>query len=228
MMKARILPAALAAVSLVGLSGCITNPNTGNQVLDRSVAGGLLGGTAGYLLGGLLGGGKTARIIAAGVGGSAGAVIGKQYNDQIKEIRENTSGSGIDVTELEQDEAYLVNLPDVTFATGQSTISPSFAASLDQVAATLVKYPNSLIDIFGHTDTVGSDADNMRLSRARAEAVKSYLTRRGVASSRMYTTGYGETQLRVATGDGVNEPLNRRVEIKVTLVSQDDVSAARN
>ena len=68
---------------------------------------------------------------------------------------------------------------------------------------------------------------NQRLSEERARAVANYLIGRGVASSRIRWQGFGETQPRVATADNVNEPLNRRVEIKIVPVTQEDVAAAR-
>ena len=76
----------------------------------------------------------------------------------------------------------------------------------------------------------GSTATNQRLSEQRAQAVADYLAARGVARSRLATQGYGETYdyLRVKTADNVNEPLNRRVEIKIIPVSQDDVKEARS
>lgn len=224
MKKPRIIISGLAAVSLLGLSACVTDPNTGERKISRTAIGGVGGAAAGYLLGGLIGG-DTGRIIGAGVGGVAGGVVGYQLDEQIKELREATAGTGVDVTEL--GDGFLVNLPDVTFATGSTTISPSFQAALNDVATSLIQYPNSLIDVYGHTDTVGATANNQRLSEERARAVTTYLTSRGVQSSRIRWQGYGETQLRVATGDNVNEALNRRVEIKVVPITQEDVAAAR-
>jgi hypothetical protein len=80
------------------------------------------------------------------------------------------------------------------------------------------------------TDTTGSTATNQRLSEQRAQAVADYIAARGVARSRLATKGYGETYdyLRVKTADNVNEPLNRRVEIKIIPISQEDVSQARS
>ncbi|RZV30992.1 MAG: OmpA family protein, partial [Sphingomonadaceae bacterium] len=127
--------------------------------------------------------------------------------------------------------AILVRLPDgVTFATGSASINSSFYATLDRVAESLKKYPNSLVDVYGFTDTTGSADFNMRLSQQRAQAVADYLAARGVARSRMATQGFGEQYeyLRVKTGDGINEPLNRRVEIKIIPVSQDDVRKAKS
>ena len=226
MKKSRVFFSGLAAVSLIGLSACVTDPNTGERKISRTAIGGVGGAAAGYLLGGLIGG-KTARIVGAGIGGVAGGVVGYQMDQQIKELKESTAGTGVDVSEIPGEDAFLVNLPDVTFATGSTTITPSFQATLNEVAESLTKYPNSLIDVYGHTDTVGSTASNQTLSEERARAVTNYLTSRGVASNRIRWQGFGETQLKVATADNVNEPRNRRVEIKVVPISQEEVSAAR-
>ncbi len=226
----RIIMSSTAALALLGTTAaCVTDPNTGEKKISRTGIGAGIGGTLGYLLGGAIGG-DTGRIIGAGIGGSAGAVIGKQYDDQIKELRETTVGSGVDVEEIGDQDAILVRLPDgVTFATGSAAINPTFRATLDSVADSLIRYPNSLIDIYGFTDTTGSNALNQQLSQQRAQAVADYLASRGVARSRMATQGFGEQYdyLRVKTGDNINEPLNRRVEIKIIPVSQDDVNAAR-
>lgn len=176
-------------------------------------------------------GGNTGRIIGAGIGGSAGAVLGQQYDRQIRELKEQTAGSGVDVEEVGDQDAILVRLPDgVTFARGSAQINPGFYETLNSVANSLVQYPNSLIDVFGFTDTTGSPATNQRLSEQRAQAVADYLIARGVARARIETRGYGEdpAYLRVPTGDNVDEPRNRRVEIKIVPISQDDVNAARN
>jgi outer membrane protein OmpA-like peptidoglycan-associated protein len=173
-------------------------------------------------------GGKTGRIIGAAAGGVAGGAVGYKMDQQIKELKEQTAGSGVDVSETDGGEAILVNLPDgVTFATGSYTISPGFRDLLDRVASSLTQYPNSLIDVYGHTDTVGSAQSNQRLSEQRAQAVSNYLISRGVSSSRIRWMGFGETRLKVQTADGVNEPLNRRVEIKIIPFDEQDVQAAQ-
>ena len=227
----RILLTGTAGLALIGTTtACVTDPNTGQRTVSRTAIGAGLGGTLGYLLGGAIGG-NTARIIGAGIGGSAGAVIGKQFDDQIRELDEDLQGTGVDVEEVGDQDAILVRLPDgVTFARGSATINPGFYESLNSVADSLIKYPNSLVDVYGFTDTTGSDALNQRLSAQRAQAVADYLAARGVARGRLATRGYGESydQLRVKTADGVNEPLNRRVEIKIIPISQDDVSSARS
>jgi len=201
---------------------------TGERKVSRTVLGGAGGAVAGGLLGGLIGG-KTGRIIGAAAGGIGGGVIGYKMDQQIKELEEQTAGTGVDVSETDGGEAILVNLPDgVTFSTGSYTISPGFRDLLDRVAGSLRQYPNSLIDVYGHTDTTGSATTNQRLSEQRAQAVANYLISQGVSSSRVRWMGFGETRLKVSTGDNVNEPLNRRVEIKIVPFDQRDIEAAQS
>jgi outer membrane protein OmpA-like peptidoglycan-associated protein len=223
----RLLATSLAALSLASLSACVTNPNTGEREISRGAVGAVGGAVLGGLLGGVIGG-KTGRIVGAGLGGVAGGVVGYQMDQQIKELKEKTAGSGIDVTETDNGQAILVNLPNgVTFATDSSAISPAFRTTLDQIAQSLRDYPNSLIDVYGHTDSTGSDTYNQGLSERRARAVADYLSMRGVAASRIRWQGYGETQPIASNDSEQGRSQNRRVEIKIVPVTQEDVAAAR-
>jgi outer membrane protein OmpA-like peptidoglycan-associated protein len=227
MKKSRLFAASLAAVSLVSLSACVTDPNTGERKVSRTVLGGAGGAVVGGLLGGLLGG-KTGRIIGAGIGGVAGGVVGYRMDQQIKELKEQTAGSGVDVTETDNGQAILVNLPDgVTFDVGSASLKPAFRATLDDVAASLVKYPSSLIDVYGHTDSTGSDSFNMTLSQSRATTVANYLISRGVPAARIRSQGFGETMPIASNDTPDGRAKNRRVEIKIVPVTQADVDAAR-
>ncbi|NML94458.1 OmpA family protein [Novosphingobium olei] len=224
----RVFVSGLCAVSLVSLSACVTDPNTGERKVSRTAIGGLGGALGGALLGGLIGG-KTGRILGAGIGGVAGAAVGYNMDKQIKQLREQTAGSGIDVTPTDNGTAILVNLPNgVTFDTDSTAIKPAFRDTLDRVAQSLTDYPNSLIDVYGYTDSTGSDAYNQQLSERRAQAVASYLSSRGVSASRIRSQGFGESQ-PVASNDTVEgRAANRRVEIKIVPISQDDVARARS
>jgi len=226
MKKSRLLVSSIAAVSLLGLSACVTDPNTGEQHVSRTGIGAVGGAGLGYLLGGLIGG-KTARIVGAGIGGVAGGAIGYQLDQQIKELDEATAGSGVDVSETPDGTGILVSLPEVTFAVDSTTISPSFRAALDEVAASLQKYPNSLVDVMGHTDSTGSDAYNLDLSRRRAESVAGYLTMRGVSRARIATIGYGEQYPVADNTTAEGQARNRRVEIRITPISQEEAAQAR-
>ena len=157
MTKTHKLFASVAAISLLA-SGCVTDPNTGQKKVSRTAIGGVGGVVVGGLLGGLIGG-KTGRIVGAGIGGVAGAAVGYTMDKQIKQLKEQTAGSGVDVTETDGGQAILVNLPDgVTFDVGSSTLKPAFRETLDKVAASLIEFPNSIVDVYGHTDSTGDAA----------------------------------------------------------------------
>lgn len=227
MKKSRIFISSFATVALLSTTACVTDPNTGERKVSRTAIGGTGGAVAGYLLGGLIGG-KTGRILGAGIGGIGGAAIGYSMDKQIKELREQTAGSGVDVTETPDGESILVNLPDgVTFDVNSTTINPGFQRTLDTIAESMRTYPNSLVDVMGHTDSTGSDEYNQGLSQRRADAVADYLVMRGVSRARIATMGYGE---RYPVADNTSEygrSRNRRVEIRITPISQNDANAAR-
>ena len=227
MKKTRFYVSSFAALSLLSVSACVTDPNTGQKKVSRTAIGGVGGAVIGGLLGGVIGG-KTGRIIGAGIGGVGGAVVGYKMDQQIKELKEQTAGSGVDVTETDGGNAILVNLPDgVTFDVGSSTLKPAFRTTLNQVATSLQQYPSSLIDVYGHTDSTGSDAFNQTLSESRARTVAGYLVSQGVGSARVRSQGFGET-MPVASNDTADgRARNRRVEIKIVPVTQADVAAAK-
>ncbi len=227
MKNSRWFTSSLAAISLVTVSACVTDPNTGEKKVSRTAIGGVGGAVVGGLLGGVIGG-KTGRIIGAGIGGVAGGVVGYKMDQQIKELKEQTAGSGVDVTETDNGQAILVNLPDgVTFDVGSSTLKPQFRETLDKIAASMNEYPNSLIDVYGHTNSTGSDAFNQTLSENRARTVAGYLSSRGVSAARIRSQGFGETMPVGDNATAEGRAKNRRVEIKIVPITQEEVAAAR-
>ena len=224
--KKRLLGTTLAAASLVSLSACVTDPNTGEQKISRTAIGGVGGAGLGYLLGGLIGG-KTGRILGAGIGGVAGGVIGNQIDQQIKELDEVTAGTGVDVSETPDGTGILLNLPDVTFAVDSAQVGPQMRTVLDDVAQSMIRYPNSLIDVMGHTDSTGAEAYNQALSQRRAAAVADYLVMRGVSRARIETLGYGEQYAIADNTTPEGRAQNRRVEVRITPISQQEVQQAR-
>ena len=217
----------LAALSLVSVTACVTDPNTGERKVSRTAALGGGGALAGLLLGGLIGGG-TGRIVGAGIGGVAGAAVGYQMDKQIKELKEQTAGSGVDVSSADNGQSILVNLPDgVTFDVDSATLKPQFRSTLDQISQSLQTYPDSLIDVYGHTDSTGSDQYNQALSERRAKTVADYLVMRGITGARVRSLGYGETMPVASNDTEQGRALNRRVEIKIVPITQEQVQAAR-
>ena len=228
MPKRRILATVLATASLFSLSACVTDPNTGEKKVSRTVLGGAGGAAAGYLLGGIIGG-KTARILGAGIGGVAGGVVGNKMDQQIKELEEVTQGTGVDVTQ--DGDAIKLNLPNgVTFPVDSYTVQPAFQQVLNNIAQSMINYPDSLIDVYGFTDSTGSESYNLQLSERRARAVADYLIARGVPAARIATKGFGEDPSYFVSSNDTEagRAANRRVEIKIIPISQDDVNAARN
>ena len=227
MKKSRLFVSSFAALSLVAVSGCVTDPNTGEKKVSRTAIGTVGGAAAGAILGGLIGG-KTGRIIGAVGGGAVGGVVGYKMDKQIKELKDTTAGSGVDVTEVDNGQAILVNLPDgVTFDVGSYTIKPAFRTTLDSVADSLIQYPNSLVDVYGHTDSTGSDQYNQALSERRASTVANYLTLQGVSAARVRSQGFGETMPVDSNDTEEGRARNRRVEIKIVPITQEQVQAAR-
>ena len=217
------------AVMTMGLSACVTNPETGQREISKAAIGGVLGAGAGYLLGDVIGGrrDRTEKILGAGIGAVAGAGAGAYMDQQERKLRERTAGSGIEVDR--QGDELVLNMPgDVTFDLNSATVKPAFQGTLDGVASTLAEYPSTYIDVYGHTDSTGSNAYNQTLSERRASSVSSYLASRGVQSARMASMGYGETQLKCSPENSPADfQCNRRVEIRLRPVTQTDVNAVR-
>jgi OOP family OmpA-OmpF porin len=101
----------------------------------------------------------------------------------------------------------------VFFDFNKSDLTPDAVKIVDQAAANAGPAHATQIIVTGHTDTVGSDSYNMRLSRRRAEAVATELETRGIPSSEIEIVAKGKHDLLAPTADGVREPRNRRVQI---------------
>jgi OOP family OmpA-OmpF porin len=104
-------------------------------------------------------------------------------------------------------------LQGVNFQTGRSVLTTSSYAALDQVAASLVANPEIRIEIAGYTDSTGRRPMNLRLSMARAAAVRAYLARRGVSPMRMQARGYGASGYIAPNRTPEGRAQNRRVEL---------------
>ncbi len=221
-LKTRLIAFSLA--STLALSGCVTDPNTGQQTLSKAGGGALIGAGSGALLGAILGGrnNRTETIIGAGIGAIAGGAIGGYMDKQERELRARTANTGIEVER--RGEEINLRLPSgISFDFNSATVRPEFRPVLDQVAQTLASYQSTFIDVSGHTDAIGTDAVNQRLSEARATAVADYLSYQGVNRARIATRGYGK-QFPIATNDTeAGRAQNRRVEIKLSPVSDQDV-----
>ena len=216
----KLVLVAVATGLLSTTAACVTDPNTGERRVSRAAIGAVGGAVGGYLLGDLVGGrrDRTERIIGTGIGALAGGAVGAYMDRQEQELRRQTAGSGVEI-ERRGDELVLTMPSGITFAFDRYDVQPQFRPTLDRVAEVLGDYPQTMIDIYGHTDSVGADAYNQTLSENRARAVADYLSMQGVNKVRMATLGYGETQPIADNGTESGRAANRRVEIRIVPVS---------
>ena len=211
----------------LALTGCVTDPDTGQRGLSRSGGGALAGAGAGALLGALLGGrnNRAEVLIGSGIGAIAGGAIGGYMDKQERELRARTANTGIEV-ERQGDEINLKLPSGISFDFNSAAVKPEFRPVLDQVAQTLASYQSNFVDISGHTDSIGSDAVNQRLSEQRAKAVADYLGYQGVNAARVATRGFGKTYPIASNDTEQGRAENRRVEIKLSPVTQQDFNSA--
>ncbi|WP_295939313.1 OmpA family protein [uncultured Xanthomonas sp.] len=213
------------AIALV-LSACATGGSYvqrdqyGNptEQQNRTGRGALIGTAVGVAAGLLSGSSATERrqhaMIGAGIGALSGAAIGNYQDRQERALRERTANTGIDVRR--DGDNITLNLPDgITFDFNQSTLKPQFYSALNGVAQTLGEYNQTMIEVVGHTDSIGSDAVNQRLSEQRASSVAAYLTAQGVQPERIQTLGAGKKYPIADNSTEAGRAQNRRVEIRV-------------
>jgi outer membrane protein OmpA-like peptidoglycan-associated protein len=157
-------------------------------------------------------------VIGAGIGALAGGTIGNFMDRQESELRAQLQGTGVSVTR--QGDLIILNMPsNITFGTDQDAVRGEFYPTLNSVSLVLKKYNQTLIDVYGHTDSTGDDNYNLGLSQRRATSVANYLASQGVDGRRFYITGYGESQPVADNGSEQGRALNRRVEIRLSPIT---------
>ena len=212
-MKNLSLIAVLAGALVV--AGCAQNPYTGEN--RKTATGATVGAGAGALLGNVIAGSgnKTGgTLIGAAVGATVGGLVGRQMDQQERQLRQEMAGTGVDVQR--QGDTIRLQAPEsITFATDSAEIRPQFRRTLDDVAASIQQYPNTVVRVEGHTDSTGSSSYNQNLSVNRAQSVASYLAQSGVQPSRLQAIGYGESRPIATNSTPQGRAQNRRVEILI-------------
>lgn len=209
-----------ALMAAIMLGGCATytgqtkDPDDPNRTRNNALIGAGIGAVAGLLSGGDATERRQRAMVGAGVGGLAGGAVGVYQDRQEADLRRQTAGTGINVTR--SGDVIVLNLPDgVTFDFGSAALKPQFHAALNNVATTLSQYNQTIVEVTGHTDSVGSDAANQRLSEQRAGSVAAYLMGRGLMRERFEVLGMGEAYPIADNGTESGRAQNRRVEIRV-------------
>ncbi len=218
-MKNRLLTVAIAAALSVSAAGCKTlDPYTGESKTSSTTKGSAIGAGIGALIGYVSARDKSSRdrrkaiLVGAGVGGLSGAAVGNYMDRQEAKLRKQLEGSGVSVTR--NGDELILNMPgNITFDTGKSDLKPQFHQVLDSVVLVLKEFDKTLIEVAGHTDSVGSKAYNQKLSYYRATSVGNYLVDKGINFDRVMTVGRGEERPIADNKTAAGRQLNRRVEL---------------
>jgi outer membrane protein OmpA-like peptidoglycan-associated protein len=213
MRKYLILLVALLFVAAAACQGPQTK--TGKGAAYGAAGGAAVGALAGQAIGGDTEGTLLGAGIGAAAGAAAGAGVGKMMDKQEAEMRRELAASNAAQVQREGDLLAVTLKGDVTFPTGSATVQPGMHDELNRIASILQRYPQTRIQVEGHTDSVGSNAANMDLSQRRADAVKNLLVQKGVAPGRINTVAYGESQPIAPNDTAAGRQRNRRVEIKI-------------
>lgn len=211
---------ALAATLAAFTGGCATytgqtnDPNDPNRTRNGALIGAAIGAAAGLLSGDSAVERRQRAMVGVGIGALAGGGIGAYQDRQEAELRRATAGTGVDVTR--DGDVIKLNLPDgVTFDFAKYDIKPQFYPALNTIANTLREYNQTIVEVSGHTDSVGSDAANQTLSERRANAVSGYLIGQGLQRERFEVVGMGERYPVASNDTDQGRALNRRVEIRL-------------
>ena len=219
----RAMTYSLSVALSLALAGCATTPNDPNQqAKEKAAIGAAMGAIAGAVIGyqgDHSGGALKGALIGAAAGGAIGAGVGHYMDQQQAEFERQLAAEQrahqIEIERLKNENLKITMSSEVSFDFNKSDIKPAFRDSLDKVADILSRYDRTTIKIIGHTDNVGSDAYNQRLSEERALAVADYIESRGVARRRVYTEGRGESEPRASNDTEAGRQLNRRVEMLI-------------
>lgn len=212
----------LAALLIPTLAVSACNTSTGfDQNIDRTktkqgaIIGGLVGAVAGMSQSGDNSVERKQRAVrGALIGAGLGAAIGNELDKQAAELQRDMNNN--DVIIQNTGDRLIVTLPqDILFAVDSTHITPSLRSDLSVLAQNLINYPNSTIQIIGHTDNTGSADYNQSLSTERALAVSSILQQNGVPQFRIQSTGRGESQPIASNLTPEGRAQNRRVDVVI-------------
>ncbi len=218
--KTLITATTAAVTSALLLAGCASytgqtsDPNDPNRTRNAALIGAGIGAVAGLLSGDSATERRQHAMIGAGIGGLAGGAVGAYQDRQEAELRRQTQGTGVEV--VREGDVIKLNLPDgVTFDFNRTEVKPQFYPALNNIASTLGEYSQTIVEISGHTDSIGTDAVNQRISEQRAQNVGSYLIGQGLQRERFEIVGFGKRYPIADNSTEQGRALNRRVEVRI-------------
>jgi outer membrane protein OmpA-like peptidoglycan-associated protein len=208
---------AVALSGVLVLSACdtVTDPNNPNRnAQTAAIVGAGLGAAVGIARGDNAGERNRGAVVGALVGAGLGAGVGTLLDRQEAELRQQMGSNAQIVNTGSQ---LIVTLPqDILFDTGSAALSGGLRSDLNALAASMNNFPNSTVNVIGHTDSDGPAAFNQDLSARRAQAVSSVLIQSGVSPNRIRSIGRGEDAPIASNLNAEGKRQNRRVEITIT------------
>lgn len=184
-----------------------------NKTQKGAAVGTAAGGAAGAIVGKASGNTALGAIIGAAAGGATGAVIGRQMDKQAEEIKNSVPDAQVERV----GEGIVVEFNSkILFGFDQSNLSAEARENLDKLVVVLNNYPDTNIEIQGHTDSTGPESYNQRLSEQRAGSVAGFLTRNGISSQRITQIGMGEEYPKYSNDTEEGRAQNRRVDFLIT------------
>lgn len=207
-----------ALIGAVALTGCTTDPMTGQTSVNKTAVGSVLGAAAGYGISRSNANTSSQNNRAALIGAAVGGAGGYMLDQREKKLREQLAGSGVEVGRNDDGSIGLVMPGNITFATNDATINPNFYGTLNTVAQQLNDGQVAVV-VSGYTDSSGNDSINIPLSQRRAQSVAQYLVGKGVPSNRINAQGYGSANPIASNATPQGKAQNRRVELNIYAVS---------
>ena len=210
---------AISAASLLALTACATpERSANNNDFKKTTTGAAIGAGLGVIAGLISGDDSKERkqnaIKGALIGGAGGAVVGNVLDKQAAELQKSLGNDRVTITNT--GDRLIVSLPqDITFASDSATLSSGIQSDLNAVATNLQSYPNSTVQVIGHTDSTGEAGYNQNLSVQRANSVVNVLAGAGVSFMRLQGIGRGEDQPVASNLTEEGKAQNRRVEIVI-------------
>jgi len=184
-----------------------------NRTQKGAVIGAAGGGAVGAVIGKAAGNTAMGAIIGAAVGGATGAIIGRKMDKQAEEMKKVLGDAEV---RREGEGIVILFKEKVLFGYDHSDLTTSAETNLNKLVNVLQKYPDTDIQVIGHTDSKGTDEYNQSLSERRANSVSAYLRNQGVNSARLSTKGMGESDPVASNEADEGRSLNRRVEFVIT------------
>ena len=200
----------------VVVSSCNVYKNANRS--ERGAAIGVGGGAvAGGIIGKLSGNTALGAIIGAAVGGGAGYIIGKKMDQQAEDIKTEVPNAKVQRVE----EGIVVEFSSkVLFGFDSYSLTDASRQTLGNLITALHTYPQTNLEVQGHTDSTGTEQYNMNLSIQRATSVANYLKQNGINASRLTVKGYGEADPAYPNSTQEGRENNRRVDFLITANQQ--------